>query len=155
MGSGDAKKFYEEYAKRYSLPPFDDVDKELEISTSDGDKFILRLIRNKIKNRVDNHASMIEDMLNPDTSISLLHECTYITETRKKKMFNLYQKLMYMVRTAEYLDIEKSAEQDARYISMYFKHLAKINTEMKDVASLRMKTWKKKISPYVAEEYFG
>ncbi|MFP4117817.1 MAG: hypothetical protein ACLFTR_02740 [Candidatus Woesearchaeota archaeon] len=155
MGSGDMRKFYEEYAKTYTLPPYDIVDKELELSSSDGDKFALRTIRSKIKGKVDNHASMIEDMLNPDTSISSLHECTYITETRKKKMFNLYQKLMYMLRTADLLDIEKSMEQDAKYISMYFKHLHRLKKEMREIASLRMNTWKKEISPYVKEEYFG
>ena len=155
MGSGDVKKFYEEYAKKYSLPSFDILDKEFEISTLDGDKFILRAIRNKIKSRVDNYVGIIEDLLNPDTSISLLHECTYISENRKKMMFNLYQKLMYVLRTAELLEIEKSTFQDAKYISMFFKNNEKLKSQMKEIASLRMDTWKKDISPYVKEEYFG
>ncbi len=155
MGSGDVRKFYEEFAERYDLPPYEQVDKELEISSVDADKFILRTVRGKIRSRVDGYAGMIEDLLNPDTSISLLHECTYISENMKKRMFNLYQKLMYMLRTADLLDIEKSMEQDARYISMYFKNLDKIKEGMKDIASLRMRTWKKEISPYVKEEYFG
>lgn len=155
MGGGDSKKFYDEFSKSYSLPPYEDVDRELEVSTLDGDKFILRTIRNKIKNRVDHYAGIIEDVLNPDTSISLLHECTYIGERKKKNMLDLYKKFMYMLRTADLLDVQKSMKEDARYIDMYFRSLPRIRREMKEITSLRMSTWKKEISPYVKEEYFG
>ncbi|MFW5852648.1 MAG: hypothetical protein ACOCUR_01325 [Nanoarchaeota archaeon] len=155
MSAQEVKKFYEEYQKKHQLPSFNIVDKELEISSLDGDKFILRSIRNKIKSRLENMCNMIEDVLNPDTSLSLLHECSYVNEKTKRRSFEMYKKMMYMVRSADLLDLEKDNAKEARYIRLYFKNMEKMNSEMKKIVSVRMNSWKKELSPYIKEEYFG
>ncbi len=155
MGKGGSKELYHEFKKRFELPEFEIIDKELEVSAMDGDKFLLRTIRGKIKSRLENYCNMIEDLLSPDTSIPLLHECTFVTERSKARMLNLYKKLMYMLRMADHLEVEKSTAKDARYIKGYFDHLEMVQREMKTITTTRMNAWKKDLASYIKEEYFG
>ncbi len=153
---GEVRKFYDELRKKYpELPEFETVDHELEISSAEADRFIIRTIRNRIKSRVDTFTSIIEDILNPDASIPNLHECNFVKDSRKRKLLELYKKMMYMYRTAEFLDIKRSEKDDIRFIKMYFRNLQYISKQMKSIASVRMDAWKNEISPYIKEEYFG
>ena len=155
MGREEVKQVYEEFKKRYGLPEFSAVDFELEISSLDGDKFLLRAIRNKIRLKLENYCNTIEDLLTPDTSLPLLHECSYLNEGDKKRLFSLFKKMMYMQRAAEVLEVEKNNDEDAKYIKGYFKNLDFIKKRMKRITIKRMDSWKKELSPYIKEEYFG
>lgn len=155
MGTGDVKEIYEEYKNKFDLPEFSRVDFEFEISSLDGDKFLLRTIRNKIKTRLENYCNTIEDLLTPDTSLPLLHECSYLTERDKKNLFNLFRKMMYMQRAAEMLEVEKKTKEDAKFIISFFNKIDLIKKEMKKITVKRMESWKKELSPYIKEEYFG
>ena len=155
MGGDGVKQVYEEFKKRYNLPEFDVVDFELEISSLDGDKFLLRIIRNKIRLRLENYCNTIEDLLTPDTSLPLLHECSYLSEMDKKRLFKLFKKMMYLQRAAEVLEVDKNNEEDAKYINGYFKKLDYMKKSMKRITIKRMDSWKKELSPYIKEEYFG
>lgn len=155
MGAGDTKQVYEEFQKKYTLPDYKLLDIELEISSIDASKFLLRIVRGKIRARLENYCDVIEDVLNPDTTISRLHECNYFHETTKKRMFNLYKKMMHWMRLAEYLDVEKSPEKDARFITKFFGNYDNIKREMKRIIKQRMNTWNKEMSPSIREEYFG
>jgi siroheme synthase (precorrin-2 oxidase/ferrochelatase) len=155
MGGADTKKIYEEFQKQYSLPEFKILDLELEVSSMDASKFLLRMIRGKIRSRLENYCDVIEDILNPDATISRLHECSYFHDTTKKRMFNLYKKMMHWMRLAEYLDLEKSTEKDAKFIAKFFENIEYIKREMKRIMKQRMNTWNKDISPSIKEEYFG
>ncbi len=155
MGGDGVKEVYEEYKKQFNLPEFNIVDFDLEISSLDGDKFILRTIRNKIRLKLENYCNTIEDLLTPDTSLPLLHECSYLSEIDKKKLFSLFKKMMYMQRAAEVLEVDKNSKEDAKYIKSYFNNLGFIKKQMKRITRKRMESWKKELSPYIKEEYFG
>ena len=155
MGVDETKEVYAEIAKKFSMPDFMSIEKELEISNLDANKFLLRAIRNKIKSRLETYTDMIEDILHPDASVASMHELTYINDVFKQKAFKLYKKLMYMQRTGEYLDIEKSNRKDAKFIKQYFDHISYINQEMKKIIKARMNTWTKQISEEMREVYFG
>ena len=155
MSKEEVKQVYQEFKKRFNLPDFELVNKELEISSLDGDEFLLRNIRNKIKSKLENYCNAIEDLLSPDTSISLLHECSYLSENDKKKLFNLYKRIMYAQRGAELLELVKENKSDAKYINDFFKSINNIKDDMVKFTKSRMNSWKKELSIDIKEEYFG
>lgn len=149
------KEIYERFKEKFELPDFNIVDKELEASSLEPDKFVLRRIRNRVKDRLEFYGDIIEDLLHPDTSIAMLHECSFLTDKSKSKFFELYKRLMYMIRTADLLAVEKSTAKDAKYIQFYFSHQEILRRDMKNVVKLRMNSWKRELAEDIKVEYFG
>jgi len=113
----EIQKAYEKLAKKYSLPAFEAVNHELELSTIENTDFLLREMRHKLIERIDFFAKLIEEQLHPEgASFSSLNESSDFPESEKKKIYLLYKKLMFFIR----MGIETAVENDDKDIADYF-----------------------------------
>jgi len=149
------KKKYLLLKLRYDLPDYDVINKELEITTLDSTKFMLRQIRKKIHRRIDDFCDTIEELLQPDTSITQMHECRFFSDTSKNRIFELYKKLMFMSRNASELDILNDKKKDTEFITDFFNEIEEIKTELLKIVRTMKKSWKKEIDKDIKLEYFG
>jgi hypothetical protein len=62
---------------------------------------------------------------------------------------------MYLIRTADLLEVERSTQKDAKYVSFFFSHNEPIKRDMKSAVKLRMNSWKRELAKDVKVEYFG
>ncbi len=152
----DIKKSYEELKKKYSLPSFDILNSELEISSLESADFLLRRIKEKIAEKLDYIAHLLEAILHPDTnSLADMHEYRGFTETDKKEIFEIYGKLMILHRTAIELFLESNDTEIVAYINTVFEKLPELKkSTLKYIKKLRT-TWGKQFDSDDELGYLG
>jgi hypothetical protein len=92
MGGGKKSEILRKYSflqKKYHLPEYHVINRELEIASLDSQKFLLRQIRRKIYHRLDDFCELIEDLLQPDATISQMHEYRFFSDKKRTKIFNI------------------------------------------------------------------
>ena len=151
----------EEYNKlKHSLPKFEDLDQEFELSNSNikdikENKFLVRNIRRRINDKVIFYCRVIENLIYPNQSNFIsMFELKSFTEKEKQDMSKLYRKLMLYERESLNLDINPDEKWDISYINNLWKNwrefkkdLIKISQKMKDSWNLEEKEEK--------DNYFG
>lgn len=149
------KKEYEKLKKKFSLPNYDEVNNELEISSIETEDFLLRQIRRKISERIDSIIDPLGSLLQPSAESMIdMHECKFFDDKDKKKMIDIYKKLMILSRQALEADIEHDDNADAVLIKDFFKEW---NILKKDVVAFMKKMklcWEKETEIEEKLEYF-
>lgn len=112
----EIKSKYNMLKSKYNLPEYDDLDHVFEVSLIDNENFILREIRKIIIGKIKNFTDILEDIIHPNSTVSAYHECRFFTEDEKKKLYDLYGKLMGVIRTSNMLEVDSSDELEARFI---------------------------------------
>jgi len=150
------KDTYEKLKKKFSLPEYDEVNNELEISSLESDDFLLRQIRRKISERIESVTEPMGSLLQPSAeSLVDMHECRFFDDKEKRKMIDIYKKLMIVSRSALEADIERDDKADASVINDFFKAWKALK---KDILAFmkKMKTcWEKETEIEEKLEYFG
>ncbi len=87
-----AVKKYNEYRKKYNLPPLEELEDEFGFELDD-DAGIAKTIINQIWERISALRSYIEGILNPQRYCCLI-ETKFFNPKEKEKIFKFYQKIM-------------------------------------------------------------
>ncbi len=147
---------YNEYAKKYNLPDFPLVDKEFEVSGIDKPNFLLRSIRRKIRERLDDVAQMLDPLLQPDAgSFASLFEYRSLTEGDRKEVLRHFQTLMALLLSC--IDAELSADeaQDATVITRAAKEWPQIREALRPFVQKIAAAWPKSFEHRDVVGYFG
>ncbi|MCX8146902.1 MAG: hypothetical protein N3D84_00335 [Candidatus Woesearchaeota archaeon] len=134
---------YTQLCKKYSLPSFDELDREFEISSIDEKENILSAIRRKIENKIENFLKILHIVIEPDTTISDLHECRDFNEDEKAEAFELFKQLMIIKRESELIEIDPNEKMNADFIINVYKEWKPIKTKMTAIVSKMKNSWKK------------
>lgn len=150
------KSSYEKLGKKYKLPLFDAVNSELEISEIESDEFLLRKIRKKISELVDSTAEHIGSLLQPSAdSLADMHECRFFTDKDKKRMVELYKKLMTLSRVSLEAEISKDDKTDAALVKDFFRQWPELKKEALYFIKKMKSCWEKETEIEEKLEYFG
>ena len=84
------KKKFEILKKKYTLPSFEELDKEFEISRIEEDELILQDIKKKIIDKIYYYSEILEDLMEPDSRIRTLHELSVFNDLEKEDNFIIY-----------------------------------------------------------------
>lgn len=151
----EIEKTYEFLRKKHNLPTFKEIDEEFEISTIESDKFLLREIRRKISERLEELCTLLEEILQPDTNVSFMYESGVFDEEEKKQVFNLYKKLMYLKRMCNEASITNNEQLDAEFINKIFSSWAEIKKETSSLMKKLRDSWLEDIETKLDLPYFG
>ena len=122
MPTNEIENQYNELKKKYKLPGFKELDFELEISDLDETNFLLRSIIRRIAEKLDFYTTVVEEVLQPDTSnLYAMHETRYFDEIEKEKMYNLYRKLMDYSRQSVIVALEHNEKNEVDFINNFFR----------------------------------
>lgn len=150
------KATYEKYMKKYNLPSYNDVNNELEISTIEEEDFLLRQIRKKIAERIETITMSISSILQPSAeSLTDMHECKFFGDKDKKKMIEIYKKLMIINRMALEADISHDDKTEASVINEFFKTWAEMKKDVVHFLAKMKACWEKETEIEEKLEYFG
>ena len=90
------------------------------------------------------YAKFLEDLLQPDTTPSSFYECTILnSDLEKKKLFNLYKKLMIMDRFSLETGLVGSDAAEAKFINETYSEWSKIKKELLKLVSVVKGAWEK------------
>ena len=150
------KQAYEKLQKKYKLPGYDEVNSELEISSTESEDFLLRQIRRKIAERIEAITDAFSSVLQPSAdSLVDMHECRFFDDKNKKKMIDVYKKLMIFSRRALEADIERDDKADADFINDFFKGWASLKNDALPFIKKLKTCWEKETEIEEKLEYFG
>jgi hypothetical protein len=150
------KTAYEKLKKKYKLPSFDALNNELEISEIESEDFLLRKIRKKIAERIEITAEPISSLLQPSAdSIIDMHECRFFTDKDKKKMVEIYKKLMILGRLSLEAEMSGDDKTDANFINDFFKQWPELKKDVLHFIKKMKSCWEKETEIEEKLEYFG
>ena len=118
MENNEIEKQYNELKKKLKLPEFKDIDFEFELSDLEETNFLPRAIIRRIAEKLDFYTTMLEEVLQPDTSnLYAMHEMKNFDENEKKRMYELYARLMSFNRQSIQVLLEHNEKEEAEFIN--------------------------------------
>ncbi len=82
----------------------------LAISESDEDAGLMRAVAKKARDRVDTYAKLLEDLIQPDSSLATMNECGFFSDEEMERIIKGYRKLMAIVRQFAVADLAGTAK---------------------------------------------
>ncbi len=155
MEKKDIKKQYEILRKTHSLPDFNKLNNEFEISSIENKDFLLNEIRRKITEKIGAYTKVLESLLQPDTaSLSAMHECKFIEEDEKKNIYSIYKKLTVIDKNSIIASLGDEKE-NADFINNSFQEWLGLKDSIKHTMKLIKSTWKKETNVKEDLGYLG
>lgn len=154
----DIKKEYEILSRKYKLPGFEELDNEFEVSSIEdiNKKFLIRIVRRRINDKMTFFNRILESILQPNTgSFVHLHESKFFSDEEKQEILISFRKLMRLERESLGLDINPDAEKDAEFINKVFREFNEMKKRLRKVSSILEEAWSKEEEKVVSESYFG
>ncbi|MBW2966112.1 hypothetical protein KY342_03340 [Candidatus Woesearchaeota archaeon] len=137
------KEEYNKLKEKYNLPEFSDVDNEFEISIIEHEEFLLREIRRKITEKMEDYIKVLERILQPETVLSEMYECKIFTDEEKDVFFKLFRRLMFFDRLSVETSIDENDKKSAEFINDFWKDWGNIKKELSDFIKKLKEGWLK------------
>jgi len=151
----EIEKTYNKLKEKYSLPDFDELNNEFELSTIECEEFLLRKIRKKIADKINAMCEFLEGLLSPDTTMANLYEYKAFDDNERKKIFELYKRLKVLEKLALELSLNRDDEKDAKFIKDVFSLWNKIKTEITTFIKKIKDFWENESTKEYKAGYFG
>ena len=120
---------------------------------SDEAEDLVRESAKKIRERVDNYAQLLEDLLQPDTSLAAMNECSYFSEQETEQIVRLYRKLMAISRNHTVIDIE--GKEYGKFITQTLPEWQKHKPALQKIAKKLQQGWEQDQPLQREKGYFG
>jgi len=109
------EEIYKILQEKNNLPLYEDLQRELDFDELDSN-FVLREIREKIKDRFESFSKLLESIFQPEGDFSSYIETTKFTKEIRDDYFTTYKKLRYFIREAQILSIHNEENKDIEFI---------------------------------------
>jgi hypothetical protein len=137
------KEAYDTLKKEFDLPDFDLLNDEFEISTIEPEGFLLREIKRKIKEKLHSAAEILTKFIQPETTtLSDLYEYRCFDDEAKKKIFELFSSILYLLRKIQETEFLLDAKEDAKIIKEAADKWPKMRQQMIPLLKELEKCWK-------------
>ena len=141
--SKETEKQYNELRKKHKLPEFKEIDFEFEISDLEETSFLLRSIIRRMEEKLDFYSTMLEELLQPDTSnLYAMHEIRYFDDDEKKQMYGLYTKMMSFNRQSIEVFLTHNEKEEADFINNLFNDWKTLRQELLRFVKKIKESWK-------------
>lgn len=151
------KKDYEKVQRKHDLPSFEELNKDFQVEkiAEVETDFLIREIRKFMSDKFSNYLRFIEAVLQPvNTPMFIFSIIKSIGVEEKKKLTDIYKKLVKIeVRVIE-LDIKFFEEKEAEFIKEFYEVWQEIKKDMLEIVESIKKNWDNK-SEVNGKGYFG
>ena len=156
----DFKKLYNYKARKYSLPPFEEIDNEFEIydlfvSRRVPPTYIIKNTQRFIVERFWGAINFLHNFLFPNQqSLILMEESQKFTEEEKEQISELMKKLTIIARKGAAIDIKNNEKEIAGYINELYKEWLNLKKDITEIADKNLAKWKSE-SKSEKRDYYG
>lgn len=143
----DFKKYYLEIQKDFSLPSFEELNKDFAIEriAEQDTESVLREIRKLIADKFGSYLKLIESILNPAGSSMLIFSILKsINSAEKETLSEVYKKLAKNEIDLIELDIDSSEDKEAKFIINSFNLWQALKPELLGVTKVIQENWDNK-----------
>ncbi len=140
------KKKYSELEKKYSLPKFEEMNREFAIEKSDPDSEILfREIIHLIADKFQNYMRFIENLINPANSSMFAFSLMKVIDNGKRtKLSEIYKKISEMEIKLIKLDLKPDESSEADFIKESHKLWNEIKKDLYEIIESAEENWNTK-----------
>jgi len=152
------KDMVQEYGllgKKYSLPKYEDIDREFPLGHLEPGSFVLRSVCLKMAERCDYTRKLLGDLIQPEAHIADMQEAENITEADRAKVIELFKKLSYYSREFVIRDFDYDEKSSAEMIGVFYKEWSSIKADVVGIMSKLRDSWKKGLVKKQEYGYFG
>jgi hypothetical protein len=149
------EELYSGLKEKHSLPAFEALDREFEISTIEEEAFLLRNIRKKVVEKADSAIKLFDGLLHPDSGFSGYKEANVFDDADRERMIELYKRLMFFSRLSTELSFDDSDELNARFINDFLKEWPDLKAEVISFVRRMKDSWHKDITKKEVVRYLG
>lgn len=151
------KKDYEELEKKYGLPSFKELNEDFHIekAAETDTEILIREIRRFIGDKLVNYMRFIENLLNPVNVPMFIFSIVKLLDVEdKRKLSDVYKKLMKMEVEFIELDLDFDEENEARFIKNSYELWQEVKKDILKIMKKINKKWDDK-SEAGNKGYFG
>ena len=150
------EKEYAALSKKYKLPEFKELDEEIEVSSFDSEKFLLKSIIRKIAEKLEFYIDIIGSLVHPDgSSISSMYEIRFFSDNEKNEMYILFKKMMKCYRNAIGEILANDAKGQAQFLNSFFAEWMEMKKSLRQHISKMKESWEKESTIEEDLGYFG
>ena len=154
--ANDIEKQYNELAKKYKLPKFNEINAEFEIIDFDNANFLLKNTIRNIADKLEFYSNLINNFLQPDTaSLSSMHETRFFTQDERNDVYLLFKKIMKCYRTAILFILGNDEKKQADFLNNFFNEWMGIKKQLLFYIEKMKESWDKETSIQEDLGYFG
>ncbi len=141
----EPKEEYSRIRKKHSLPELEELQRTFSFGKLDSDEPVLAGIRKRIDEKTDLMLKILNRILQPETTIAEMNECREFSEADKKRIFELYKRIMIIHNYLLMLEVDRDEKAEAEFISSAFKKWPSIKQEIKSIISKMRDSWQKEV----------
>jgi len=139
----ELKEIYAEHQKLRDLPALEKLDELFGVGDLDEYSNLLKRIRLRIAEHIEEFAKFIEEKITPDNNIRNIFEYKAFDEKKKDELFDIYKKLMFLLRWSTELDLLLDEEKDAEFIKDVTDKWPSLKDKLHKLLTLVKDSWKK------------
>jgi len=151
------KEDYEKLRKRHNLPSFKELNEDFQIekAAETETEILIREVRRFVGDKLMNYMRFIESLLNPvNVPMFIFSIIKLIDAEEKKRLSEIYKKLMKKEIKFIELDLEFNEEKEAQFIKDSYELWQEIKKDMLRIMDKINKRWDDKFEAN-SKGYFG
>ena len=143
MKLSELKESFTKLQINYSLPNFDELDHEFEIKDITNENIILREIKDRILDKLDEYMKILESIVQPESTLLHMYESRVFTDDEKTDVYKLYKRFNYLLRFSIQTEIEDGEEKVAEFINVSYKEWLDIKPRLLKIVIKLKESWQK------------
>jgi molecular chaperone GrpE (heat shock protein) len=139
---------------KLSIKDAEPIIKEFDLlSIPDEADDLVRETAKKVRDRVESHAQLLEDLLQPDTSLAAMNECSYFSDDELEGIVKTYRKLMSILRNFTVSDVD--GKEYGKFITQALSDWQKQKPALQKIAKKLQTGWEHDQPLQREKGYFG
>jgi hypothetical protein len=140
--------------KRIGIKEPEPVIREFDLLTIPAEaEDLVRETAKKVQERIDSYARLLEDLLQPDTSLAAMNECSFFSDQEMENVVRLYRQLIALLRKHTITDIDD--QEYGRFITGALAEWAKQKPALQRIAKKLQSGWEQDQPLQREKGYFG
>lgn len=153
MSEKKEENIYEKYREKYGLPEYEKIKNYLEIPCFDENDLVLITIKKRILEKINKYLDILDPLVQPDTTAISLYETSFFCEEDRQSCFDIYKRLMVIVKQADLISLSEDDKENADFINLYFREFKEIKPMLQKIITKQKNCWEKNTS--VNEKVLG
>lgn len=141
MTEKSPSEMYTEYKQKFDLPEFEKLEKFLEITCFEDERFVLQTIRKKINEKIHKFMEVLDPIVQPEASAVSMYENYFFSEEERSDCFEIYKKLMDLSRKSDLIMLTEDDEANAEFIKSFLNTFEQIKDDLQKIMQKQKDSW--------------
>ncbi|MFW6283282.1 MAG: hypothetical protein ACOC1P_04495 [Minisyncoccales bacterium] len=149
------KNNYEELQKKYTLPAYEELNKDFEIYSISKEDDLIRELLKKIRDVIDFYIDLLEGIIQPDSTYYVLKEANAIDSQTRNQVNTTYAKLLYINRENIEIHLDYNEKKATEFILKTHNEWQEIKKELMPIIKTIKESWAHNKETKNEGGYFG